>query len=283
MKKINFWKSLAFATVALVGVFTTSCSEEELKINGGTIDIPEFTVPELANPIASLAVTVLDFENGEVLDYKLTDISTHIGKEYTVSMTPIDGYTVANDIKINVPNIQKGQAVVIPVTFYVVPLGSAIQDIVDELGGNLPADPEASSETIEEHSITASGALPIEDGVIVNDTDVAAEMEISIPYKSGYEYRSEEARSVAETLATLKAETKIYKLTITVLPGCVATIETAQEKTPVILTIDGVEYPLWFYGELEVKVAQESISHDGGHGHDHGNNDNAGGGIGDAE
>lgn len=283
MKKTNFWKGLAFAAVALVGVFTTSCSEEELKINGGTIDIPEVTVPELANPVASLAVTVLDFENGDVLSYTLTDISTKINQEYTVSMTPIDGYTVANDITIKVPNIQKGQAVVIPVTFYVVPLGSAIQDIVDELGGNLPVDTEATSETIEDHAVTASGALAIENGVIVNDTDVAVEMEISIPYKSGYEYRGEEARSVAETLATLKAETKIYKLTITVLPGCAATIETAQEMTPVILTIDGVEYPLWFYGELQVTVNQESISHDGGHGHGHGNGDNAGGGIVDAE
>lgn len=282
MKKTFFWKGLAFAAIALVCSFTTSCSEEELKINSGTIDIPEYpTVPELAAPIASVAVTVLDFENGEILSYEVTDISNYIGKEYTVKMTAIDGYTVANDININVPAIQQGQAIVIPVTFYVVPLNSAIKDIVEELGGNLPVDTEVAVEEIEEHEVTASGSLPIEDGVIINESEVAAEVEISIPYKSGYEYRNIESRSVATTLASLKAETKIYKMKITVLPNCAVTIETTQVKTPVVLTVDGVEYPLWFYGDLEVNVEQESLSHDAGHGH--GNGSNAGGGVGEAE
>ena len=283
MKKTNFWKGLAFAAVALFGVFATSCSEEELKIQGGTIEIPE--VPELANPVASLAITVLDFENTEVVKYEVKDISDKIGQSFSLAGPAIDGYTVANNVTITVPSIQKGQAIVIPVTFYVVPLSSAIKDIVAELGGSLPVDTEA--EVVEEVlDVTAKGALAInEEGVIVNDGDVAVEMEISIPYKSGYEYRGTESRSIASNLHTLKAETKIHKMTITVLPGTCVTIEATQDKTPVILTVDGVDYNLWFYEELEVKATAESLSHGGhGHGHGHGHGSgNAGGGITDAE
>ena len=72
-------------------------------------------------------------------------------------------------------------------------------------------------------------------------------------------------------------------MTITVLPGTCVTIKATQEKTPVILTIDGVDYNLWFYEELEVKATAESLSH-GGHDHGHGHGSgNAGGGITDAE
>ena len=284
MKKTNFWKGLAFAAVALFGVFATSCSEEELKIQGGTIEIPE--VPELAAPVASLAITVLDFENTEVIKYEVKDISNKIGQSFELECPAIDGYTVANKVTITVPAIQKGQAIVIPVTFYVVPLGSAIQDIVDELGGSLPVDTEAEAVT-EVLEATAKGGLAIdENGVMVNESDVAVEMEISIPYKSGYEYRGTETRSIASNLATLTPETKIHKMTITVLPGTCVTIDATQEKTPVILTIDGVDYNLWFYGELQVKATAESLSHDGGHGHGHGHghgSGNAGGGIADPE
>lgn len=282
MKKTNFWKGLAFAAVALFGVFATSCSEEELKIQGGTIDIPQ--VPELANPVASLAITVLDFENTEVVKYEVKDISDKIGQSFSLACPAIDGYTIANDVTITVPSIQKGQAIVIPVTFYVVPLGSAIQDIVDKMG-SLPIDTEAEV-VVEDLEVTAKGALAInEEGVIVNDGDVAVEMEISVPYKSGYEYRGVESRSIASNLHTLKAETKIHKMTITVLPGTCVTITATQEKTPVILTIDGSDYNLWFYEDLKVKATAESLSHGGhGHGHGHGHGSgNAGGGITDAE
>ena len=275
MKKTIFWKSLAFAAVALVSVFATSCSEEELKFQGGTVQIPE--IPELAAPVASLAITVLDFENTQVIKYEVINVSDKIGQSFSLACPAVSGYTVANDLTITVPAIQKGQALVIPVTFYVVPLGSAVQDIVEELGGSLPVDTKAPI-VEKELEPTATGALAIENGVIVNEGNAAVEMEISIPYKSGYEYRGGESRSIASNLATLVAETKIHKMTLTVLPGTCATIKASQEKTPVILTIDGVNYNLWYYEELEVKATSESLSHGS-----HGNGNNAGGGITDAE
>ena len=76
MKKTSFLKGLTMAAVAMVCAFTTSCSEEELKIQGGTIEIPE--VPELAAPVASLAITVLDFENNA----KNTRIGIHHRSHY---------------------------------------------------------------------------------------------------------------------------------------------------------------------------------------------------------
>ena len=177
MKKNIFLKGLTLAFVALVGFFATSCNEEELNINGGEVEIPE-----LAAPVASLAMTVLDFENGEVLKYEVINISEYIGSNYTAKCPVIEGYTTAKDIIVAVPNISKGQAVVIPVTFYIVPLGSALQDAIDTLGGVLPTDPEA--EIIEtELEASATGALAMEDGVITNLSEVAVEMEIMIPQK----------------------------------------------------------------------------------------------------
>lgn len=291
MKKTNFWKGLALAAVALVGVYTTSCSEEELKIQGGTITIPE--VPELAEPVANLAITVLDFENSEVLKYEVKNINEQIGKEFSFPCPEIPGYTVAEAVKINVPAIGKGQAIVIPVTFYVVPLGSAVQDLVESMGGELPVDTEAEKIT-ENLEVAAKGALAIsKEGVIVNEGDVEVVMEISIPYKSGYEYRKEESRSVVPTIESLKAETKIHKMKITVRPQTCVTITATQVKTPVILTIDETEYKLWYYEEINVNTNAESLSH-GGHDNDHDNshdnthdntndNDTDGGGIGEAE
>lgn len=274
MKKNIFLKGLTLAFVALVGFFATSCNEEELNINGGEVEIPE-----LAAPVASLAMTVLDFENGEVLKYEVINISEYIGSNYTAKCPVIEGYTTAKDIIVAVPNISKGQAVVIPVTFYIVPLGSALQDAIDTLGGVLPTDPEA--EIIEtELEASATGALAMEDGVITNLSEVAVEMEIMIPYLSGYEYRGAEGRSLTENdLMRLTPETKIHKMTITVLPQTKATIECKQEKIPVLLIIGEQEYPLWQYGEINVKATSESTSDGTGHGHGHGHGgDNAGGG-----
>lgn len=283
MKKTNFWKGLALAAVALVGVYTTSCSEEELKINGGTITIP--SVPELAEPVAEVAITVLNFENGQVLSYEVKNISANIGGTYKAECPALDGYTVANPVTFNVAAMEKGQVKVYPITFYVVSLQSALKDVIETLnpeGGILPVDPEA--ETVEEVlEATAEGALAIEDGVIVNDGDVAVEMTINIPYKSGYEYRAEESRAIsASDIERLKATQKIWKKVITVNPGTAVTIDATQNVVPVILTVDGVEYKLWFYEELVVEVNAESLSH-GGHGHGHGNGNNAGGGDTEAE
>ena len=286
MKKTNFWKGLALAAVALVGVYTTSCSEEELKINGGTIDIPTVEIPELAAPVAEVAITVVNFENGQVLSYEVKNISTNIGGSYEAVCPVIEGYTTAKSVTFNVAAMQKGQVKVYPITFYVVSLNSALKEVIEALnpaGGILPTDPEAEvvEQTLE---ATAEGALGIEDGVIVNDGDVAVEMTISIPYKSGYEYRAEESRAIsASDIARLKAETKIFKKTITVNPGTAATINATQNVVPVILTIDDAEYKLWFFEELVVEIESASLSHGGDHGHGHGNGNNTGGGTADAE
>lgn len=283
MKKTNFLKSLALAVVALVSVGVTSCSEEELKINEGTVQIPE--IPELAEPVASLAMTVVDYESGSVLMYEVSDISAYIGGTYPASCPVIDGYTTAKSIAVNVPSIGKGQAIVIPVTFYVVSLDSAVKELIESLGGTLPVDP--TEEVVKtELPVTATGGLAIEDGVITNTSEVAVEMEISIPYKSGYEYRGVISRAISlEDLQRLTPTTLIHKMTITVPAQSCVTIVATQEKTPLILTIDEAEYGLWYYEKLVVSVTADSISHgiEHGHGHGHGDSSNAGGGVTEAE
>lgn len=296
MKKTNFWKGLALAAVALVGVYTTSCSEEELKIQGGTITIPEVTVPELAEPVINVAITVLDIENYEILKSETQKIDNiNMGKSVAIKCPTFEGqseYTSAKDININIPTIGKGQAIVIPVTFYVVSLQSAVKDameeIMEELDGSLPVAPGVDAEE-DELEVAATGNLPIsEDGVIENETEVAHEIEISIPYLSGYEFRNAEEQTEGRAISLddikrLKPVQKIHKQTITILPATIVTINATQEKTPLLLTIDGTEYPLWFYEDLKVEIEQTSISHGGGHGHGHGNGNNTGGGTADAE
>ena len=138
MKKNYFLKVLALAVVAMISTFAISCSEEDLSINGGDVDFPE--IPELAEPMASLAVTVVDFESRETLKYEVIDVSASIGQTITVKCPTIEGYTTANSVNVAIPAIKKGQAIVIPVTFYVVTIESAIYEILEELDGSLPVD-----------------------------------------------------------------------------------------------------------------------------------------------
>ena len=62
MRTKNFFKGLAVAAVALVGVFATSCSEEELNLNGTINGTPvdPYTPTELPDGVAYAAISVVD-------------------------------------------------------------------------------------------------------------------------------------------------------------------------------------------------------------------------------
>ena len=158
-------------------------------------------------------------------------------------------------------------------------INDTIQEFINEFA--VRVDAEAVEEVLE---VTGVGSLSVEDCRIVNDSDEAVEMGLSIPYKAGYEYRGEESRSVVSSLSALKAETKIYQSRIVVLARTVAVVSATQRKVPLILTIDDMDYYLWEYENIQVQVNVESLNdedndgNNGGHG-----NGNAGGGIEGAE
>lgn len=282
MKKNYFLKVLALAVVAMISTFAISCSEEDLSINGGDVDFPE--IPELAEPMASLAVTVVDFESRETLKYEVIDVSASIGQTITVKCPTIEGYTTANSVNVAIPAIKKGQAIVIPVTFYVVTIESAIDEILEELDGSLPVDSNVES-VIEEISASAKGELEMIDNVITNTTEEAVEMTISIPFVSGYKYRGDATTISSRSLTEkdfrnidFEKVTETYKFTIPSQTR-IAFIPT-QIINPVVLTLsNGEVVNLWEAGAVDLSYKSESLSHDHGHDHGHGSG-NAGGGIG---
>lgn len=283
MKKNYFLKVLALAVVAMISTFAISCSEEDLSINGGDVDFPE--IPELAKPIASLAISVVDFNNGETLQYEIKDVSSSIGQTITIPCPTIEGYTTANNINVAVPAIEKGQAIVIPVTFYVANINTEFQKILDKFNGKLPIDPTVNSVIID-CKLDATGHLEMANNVITNTTGDVEKMTISLPYKSGYKYRGNET-TISRSLSVddfkdfdFNDATKTYELTIP--NNSRVTFRATQEFIPVEFTLENGEIvKLWEAGvtTFEYEIELLSHGHDHGHGHGHGSG-NAGGGIG---
>ena len=274
MKKTNFLKGLAMAAIALVSVFTTSCSEEELSIKGA-----EVVIPELAAPVATISISVVDFEKGELLQTTTEDASANIGGSVSVACPSLDGYTTAKSVTVTIPNIAKGQAIVIPVTFYVVPVGSALEKVIESLNGNLEV-----VETLEDEELEAPTAniTANEEGAFVNDGDEAIVLKATFSYYTGYELYTEGKSISAADLAKLQPELVTETFEFQMAPNTIITFNPTQEKEVVILPLDGAEYKLIKYGKFSTGMQVTSIEH--GHGHDHGHgNGNAGGGEGEAE
>lgn len=278
MKKTNFLKGLAMAAIALVSVFTTSCSEEELSIKGAEPVKP-------APAVVQLAINVVDLDNSKTLAQKMEDVTTKMGTTYSVACPDFAGkdqYTTTENINVQVPTISEGQAVVIPVTFYVVHLNSALKDAMENAA---PVADNSVPSKVEEPEATATGSLPIENNVITNEGDENVTVQVSIPYVSGYEYRTS-SKSIADDFQNLKFTNLIWKQDVIVPAGHMVEIVATQEIVPVILKVvvgeEVVEVPLWEAKELVVKTPATSIGH--GHDHDHGHgNGNAGGGETNAE
>ena len=271
MKKTNFLKGMAMAAIALVSVFTTSCSEEELSIKGADV-----TIPELAEPVASVSISVVDFEKGALLQTTTENVSEKIGQSYDVKCPSLDGFTTAKSVTITIPNIAKGQAIVIPVTFYVVPVGSAVEEIVEQLGGNLEVDESIVLEDEVLEAPTANVAAN-EEGAFVNDGEEAIVLKATFSYYTGYELYTEGKSISAADLAKLQPELVTETFEFQMAPNTIITFEPTQEKEVVILPVDGAEYKLIKYGKFSTGMKVTSI----GHGHDHGHgNGNAGGGEG---
>ena len=131
MRTKNFFKSLAVAAVALVGVFATSCSEEDLQISNKPVNPSEPT--ELPDGVAYYVASVVDLgdlgTSAKILATKVEKVSTG---EVSVECPDFEGkeeYIIPAAQKINVPTLVKGQTLSIPLTFYVVKTTSAFADV----------------------------------------------------------------------------------------------------------------------------------------------------------
>lgn len=284
MKKTSFLKGLAMAAVALVCAFTTSCSKEELKFNGSQITLPKAA--------ASLTVAVVDLGAGETLQVNTIDVTDKMGQDYVVACPPITGYTTANSVTVNIPKVADGQAVNVPVTFYVANINSALTEIVASMKPVEGSEKVVADETIEALNDAAD---------FINETAYDKEVTANFEIFTGEEFAGIVAEGkVANTLEEiLAAGMKFGKAKATVdliiAPWCQAVVEVNQEITT-------QEYTATYNGETKtftVKKAGKAFfsadysvipgkEHDFAHnnhgnGHGHGSASNAGGGISMAE
>jgi hypothetical protein len=132
MRTKNFFKGLAVAAVAFVGVFATSCSEEDLYLNGA-VNGTDVIVP-LPDAKAYAAISVVDLGDmglgSKVLTTEMKDVTTLNGTEIECPDFPgMEEYIIPAAQKINVPTLSQGQIVTIPMTFYVVKTTSAFAHV----------------------------------------------------------------------------------------------------------------------------------------------------------
>lgn len=281
MKKTNFLKGLAMAAIALVSVFTTSCSEEELSINGSK-------PVELAPAKVQLAINVVDLENSKTLAQTIEDVTAKMGTTYSVACPNFaekSQYTTTKNIEVQVPTIEKGQAVIIPVTFYVVSLNSALKDAIED---NEPIeDVEADAYEVEaELEFEGADDLEVEGNTLTNTTGETVTIEVEIPYLTGYKFRTE-SKSIVDDFVNLDFIELTEKVKVEIPDSYMVEINVTQDILPVLLPVivDGqiVNVPLWEAGEHKTEVIYTSMGHDHGHGHGHGDGNNTGGSAGEAE
>ena len=298
MKKTNFWKGLTLAAVALVSVFATSCSEEELKING-----PEVPTVVLPAAKASVSISVVDLEAGKLVGtVKNLDVTTSIGQSVEVACPENDGYTKAKSVFVEVPAIEKGQSVVIPVTFYVVTLNSAYADLMEEV--TMEYDDKVGEEYILYNELTFINKNGWVDGVYTNTKNEAVE---EIAYfgncLSGFHYESTDSRvvehetSIEELLAAgMVFDKGVHEELVKISGMHIFTHSKVLQKIHIseIVLKDHTgevifEFTAQRAGDVLIEGSETPITHDApghdapGHdnGHDNGHgNGNAGGGEG---
>ena len=302
MKKKNFWRGLAMATVALVSVFATSCSEEEIKIEGGDIEVPPTVV--LPDAKAIISITVVDLEAGKTVGTVQTkDVTTSIGASYTVECPENAGYTKAKNIIVQIPSIEKGQTVVIPVTFYVVTLESAFEELIEE--STIEETVLEGVDNILYNNLTFINKNGWTDGVYTNtESEAVVSTALFGNYYTGYHYISEVSSRALEHETTveellkhgLEFEVGEYEEDV-VIPGLhIFTHEPVVQEIHISeLTLKDHTGEVIFVaktqkaGNVIIKGEATPITHDApghdapGHddGHGHGNSNNAGGGIGE--
>lgn len=316
MKKTNFMMALALAAVTL---FATSCSEESLDITQGPVNTETIVLPA---PTASISVTVVDLEAGKIVGNVTSmsvEVSEGVAKEVEVPCPENDGYTVAAPIKVQVPALSKGQAINIPVTFYVATLESALEEFLTNVSTTItPVEgEEADVETI-------SLAHPENEGVWVNgsyanETDknlIAFENSplFHYDYKDGFEFAKEveeavESKAAATTILDLiksaKFTIKKGKNSWNIAAWSIFTVKKIEQEFYLAKMKlenkemgESVEFIANVAGEItfSTEAKEIEIDHNLGHedinnghvdnshnGHGHGNSNNAGGGIGGNE
>lgn len=288
MKKKSFLggigAKLALAAVALTTVVFTSCEKEE------------FNVEPIDQPAASAAIfaTVYDQTTGENLGTQTTTISA--GEDGTISSHSVtvacpsfssSDYLPVASIEVTVPNVEKGQMVLIPVTFYAQKIASAAQNVntsVDE-STVTPAGTETSATsdtyvgTGKPQEVQYEALMGTE---IVNKSQIYSYIETLV--------NQSRAMSNDNVITVLKAlvdtydnmATTTFTTEVTVAEGVSFVLKPVTPITEYVMSISAtVDNVIYTIPNVKVREAGnttasvEFLSHD----HGHGNSSNAGGGA----
>lgn len=281
MKK-NFFLSginakMALALVALTSVVFTSCSKESFEV----------TTSGLEDAKASATITVYDAESFTVLKTETKDLTANLGTTVSIPCPEMEGYVQQSPVSVDVPTLSKGQYAIIPVTFYLIKVNSALEKVIVTPN---PSTAVPDKEEIDVENKNADGSYKF-----VNESDYIKKYSYSFTMKSGREVVSSttKSRAVITDEDIVDARIKAYAPGFTdatteysgkILAWAYITFEIEQKFT--------VEEVTFSYGECTktVKVStagEEVISAQTGaipgfehsHGHGHGEDSNAGGGI----
>lgn len=303
MKKRNFLNGFgaksALAAVALTTMVFTSCEKEEFNIE------PVEVLPASATVVA----TVYDIETGKVIDATCDPSSPYlvpVGADGTIAAQPVtitaslEPTYISNSGTVQVPALKKGQNAYIPLTIFLQPVSSAVEDFT------MTPDPEATvtpSET-KEAIITLTNEeekekkMPYiyqarEGQKVLN----LSEIEKKIDALQESDGRAANSLTMEQVKAALKAQLASYNKGFTYKDANGVAVVPAQaivKVTPVTSYLE-TEYTMsatvndkkWEISGVKVQKAVGTIATAGdpeyinhGHGHGHGDNGNAGGGAG---
>lgn len=197
MKKVNFFKVMS-ACVAFAAVTFTSCSEEEMTLTAPDVIIPEMPETPVIPATASVAVSVYSVStsdaasNAVLLTVENIDATANIGKTMTVECPAIEGYIVAPATTVAIPQLNDGQAVVVPVAFYVASEGSAEEAIMQQFYDNAEKVEDIILIDKKENTKTITNELK-------RFTTIKAE---KLEYFTGYEYVGETEKPESKAAAS---------------------------------------------------------------------------------
>lgn len=306
MRTKNFFKSLAVAAVALVGVFATSCSEEELKVNTTPVEIPD-----LPDGFAQAVLTVVDLGDMGVAPKVLKNetINLTVGKNEIPcpSFNGSEEYVIPVAQEINVPELKKGTSFSYSVTFYVIKMSSAFEGVKEttiEDGENPNPEDLGTGSWMEWYYFAEAteSATGLENADLKNDSEY--DKDVTFTYIENFGCSPIEEKASARIAATTDEEViaayvnnKLawaddekfaeYEASLYLeIPACSYAIVNVYNfySQPVIALTYGdttkeYTYKQWWGAGTTTKfeiIPGHEHGHD--HGHGHGGSSNAGGG-----
>lgn len=288
MKKKSFLSGigakLALAAVALTTVVFTSCEKEEFNVEP----------IEQAPASATIFATVYDQTTGENLGTQTTTIAAGengaIASHSVTVACPFSSadYLPVASIEVTVPNVAKGQMILIPVTFYAQKITSAAQNVnVSKDEESIEPAPAEKNETSKEY-IGTGKPQEVEYEALVG-TEILNKKEIYAYIETLVNSRAMSNDDVVKVLKALvdtydNMGPKTIKTEVTIAEGATFVFKPVTPMTEYVMsisaTVDNVIYTI-----PNVKVKEAGTTDAGldilSHGHDaHGNSGNAGGGAG---